>query len=209
MMITRDRIPAGLGPCLLVLAAFVATGAIAQTTNRAGSAPHNMPDMRLWSFGECDNRFPYTTSEEHQECVRVVGSEDAKDARALRVCETSNPRDPEEVARCKSTYTANKHAATQSGYVPNVAAQPKAPPTAEEIKRVKAIAAAAVERDRAAAGVAKVAVSQPDEPIVESNNDDESSYSMSLIVALAFGAVLLGTAAVMSRRKQAGALSSR
>ncbi|MEO8303233.1 MAG: hypothetical protein ABI724_03865 [Betaproteobacteria bacterium] len=209
MMLKRDRIPAGLGACLLVLAAFVATGAIAQTTSGAGSTPHSMPDMRLWSFGECDNRFPYTNSEEHKECVRVVGSEDAKDARALRVCETSNPRDPEEVARCKSTYAANKHAAAQSGYVPNAVAQPLAPPTAEEVKRVKAIAAAAVERDKAAAAVGKVAVSEPDEPVVVSNNDDGSSYSMSLILALAFGAGLLGTAAVMSRRKQAALLSGR
>ena len=129
--------------------------------------------------------------------------------RALRVCETSNPGDPEEVARCKTTYKANKHAAAQSGYVPNAPVQPKAPPTADEIKKVKAIAAAAVERDKAAAVVATAAVGQPDEPIPAYTGDDESSYSTSLILALAFGAALLGTAAVMSRRKQAGAYSGR
>lgn len=209
MTIGRNHYPAGLGACLLALATLAATGVLAQTPNAAGGTPQSMPNMQLWSFGECDNRFPFTNSAEHNECVRVVGSDEAKDARAFRVCETSNPRDPGEVARCKSTYTANKHASVQSGFVPNAIAQPKAPPSAEEIKQVKAIAAAAVENDNAVAKAAAAAVSQPDDPIIVSNKDGESSYRWSLILALAFGASLLGAAAVMSRRKQAGALSSR
>ena len=209
-MINLDRIPAGLGVCILAFATLVATGAIAQTTNGAANAPRSMPDMRLWSFGECANRFPYVNTDEHKECVRVVGSDEAKDARALRVCETSNPRDPAEVARCKSTYQENKQVAAQAGYVPNQAAQPKAPPSAEEITRVKAIAAAAVERDKAAAvAAAPAAAVEPDEPIQRNPDDEESSYSITLVLALLFGAGLLGTAAVMSRRKQAGDFSSR
>lgn len=196
MMFKRDRIAAGLGACLLVLAALSATGGIAQTADGAGSAPHGMPDMRLWSFGECDNQFPLVNSDEHKACVRVVGSDEAKDARAFRICETSNTRDRVEIARCKSTYAANKQAA----------ANPNAPPSADEIMKVKALAAAAVERDKADAATA---VSQPDDPIVQSPDDDESSYPISLIVALAFGATLLGTAAVMSRRKQGTALARR
>ena len=200
MMIERYRIPAGLGTCLVALSCFVATSAIAQTASGAGNAPQSMPDMRLWSFGECDNQFPFVNSNEHKECVRVVGSEEARDARAFRVCDTSNSRDRAEVERCKSTYTANKQAA----------AHPNAPPSADEIKKVKALAAAAVERDKAAAAAATAtAVPQPDEPIVQSPDDDSWSYPISLILALAFGATLLGTAAVMSRRRQANALSGR
>jgi len=209
MTIGRNHYPAGLGACLLALATLVATGVLAQTPNGAGGTPQSMPDMQLWSFGECDNRFPFTNSAEHKECVRVVGSDEAKDARAFRICETSNPRDPKEVARCKSTYTANKHSAAQSGYVPNAVVHPKAPPSPEEIQRVKAIAAAAVENDKAAAKAAAVAVSQPDDPIIVSNDDDESSYPWSLIIALAIGASLLGTAVVMSRRKQAALYTGR
>src|SRR5438045_2830672 len=44
----------------------------------AAAARASDPDMRLWSFGECDTNFPYVETPEHKECVRVVGSNDAK-----------------------------------------------------------------------------------------------------------------------------------
>ena len=148
--------------CALALAATFAAETAAQGSHDSQAAASgngksvgaegvtsNLPDMRLWSFGDCDNKFPFVNTDEHKECVRVVGSEEARDARAYRVCETSNARDPEEVARCKSTYKANKDRSAQSGYAPNSAPQAQAQPTAEDLQRVRAIAAAAVERDKA------------------------------------------------------------
>ena len=182
--------------------------AVAAGTSKA-SAPEgalrNLPDMRLWSFGECDNKFPYVNSDEHKECVRVVGSEDARDARAYRVCETSNPRDPEEVARCKSTYKSNKDRSAQSGYVPNAAAQPAAAPTAEELQRVRVIATAAVERDKAIAATAPAA--QKREPDPEPEPEDPETPTTLIAVLVAGG--LIGGAFFVQRRRQSGALSAR
>jgi hypothetical protein len=48
---------------------------------------------------------------------RVVGSPEAKDARALRMCEVSHEKDREEVDRCKVSYRANKEKAAQDGVV--------------------------------------------------------------------------------------------
>jgi len=210
-MIKRDGIPAGLGACILVLAAVLSSGALAQTAGSSAGTANNMPDMRLWSFGECDNRFPYVNSDEHKECVRVVGSEEARDARALRVCETNHARDPEEVARCKATYLQNKQAAAQSGYVPNAAPRTQAPPTPEELKRVKAIAAAAVERDKeaaraAAAAAVAAAPAEPEEPIVVV--EEESGFPVSIVLALGFTALLFGAVAA-NRRKNGGAIFGR
>jgi hypothetical protein len=186
----------------------LAIAAVAQTAAGPANTLQNMPDMRLWSFGKCDNRFPFVNSNEHKECVRVVGSEEARDARALRVCETSNPRDPEEVARCKATYHRNKQASAQSGFVPNAngAAQTQAPPSEEELKRVKAIAAAAVERDREAARTA-AAAAEPDEPIV-APDEEEAGFPTSLLIAFGFTALLLGAIAA-SRRRNGGAIFGR
>ena len=86
-------------------------------------------DMRLWSFGDCDRRFPYVNTDAHKECVRVVGSPEARDARALRVCEVSHEADREEIDRCKAAYTANKEKAAQDGVVANAPATAQAPPS--------------------------------------------------------------------------------
>jgi hypothetical protein len=175
-------------------------------------ATRNMPDMRLWSFGDCDNKFPYVNTDEHKECVRVVGSEEARDARAYRVCETSNPRDREEVARCKSTYKANKDRSAQSGYVPNAAPQAQAAPTAEDLQKVRAIATAAVERDRAekaaAAAASDPAAEAPPQPDPPPPEPEESGPS-TLVIALCAAALLLGGAVFVQRRKQSGMLSTR
>jgi hypothetical protein len=209
--------PFGFGICIAALAAALATGAIAQTGVRAPASEgslRSMPDMRLWSFGECDNRFPYTDSEEHKECVRVVGSPEAKDARALRVCETSHSRDPAEVARCKTAYYENKSRAAQHGYTPDATAKAPAPPTEEDLQRVRAIATAAVERDRAAAAAAapprsRFATPEPAEQEAAPRVEVEESGTTTIVIALSVGVLLLGIGAVVSRRKALGALSGR
>ena len=176
----------------------------------AEGAARNLPDMRLWSFGDCDNKFPYFNSDDHKECVRVVGSEEARDARAYRVCETGNPRDPEEVARCKNTYKANKDRSAQSGYVPNTAPQKQAAPTAEELQRVRAIASAAVEHDKAAASTAKAAaaVAAPAEPEPVPEPEEPEGPS-TLVIALSIAGALFGGAAYVQRRKQSSSFSTR
>jgi hypothetical protein len=83
----------------MALTLVLATDVLAQTaTPRLTVAK----DMRLWSFGDCDRRFPYVNTEEHKECVSVVGSAEARDARALRICEVSHEKDREEVDRCSA-----------------------------------------------------------------------------------------------------------
>lgn len=208
--------------CALALAATFAaeTGAQGSHDSQAAASGNgksvgtegvsrNLPDMRLWSFGDCDNKFPFVNTDEHKECVRVVGSEEARDARAYRVCETSNARDPEEVARCKSTYKANKDRSAQSGYAPNSAPQAQAQPTAEDLQRVRAIAAAAVERDRAAAATPAAHEAQGGIPEPEfAPPPAEESGSSTLVVALIAG-VLIGGGIYLARRKQGGMLSAR
>jgi len=206
---------------LLMALAFsaYASGIAAQgsaETHRSGTsaategAARNLPDMRLWSFGDCDNKFPYVNSADHKECVRVVGSEEARDARAYRVCETSNARDPEEVARCKSTYKANKDRSAQSGYVPDKTGQQPAAPTAEELQRVRAIASMAVENDKARASetAQAVVVAAPPEPEPKPEREEPKGPSL-LVIALSLLAAGAGTLAFLQRRRQAGILSAR
>jgi hypothetical protein len=205
----------------LALGATFATDIAAQSSHESQAAPsgngnvnaadgtaRNLPDMRLWSFGDCDNKFPFVNSDEHKECVRVVGSEEARDARAYRVCETSNPRDPEEVARCKSTYKTNKDRSAQSGYVPNAVPQTQAVPSAEELQRVKAIASAAVEHDKSVKTAAAATAAEAPEPGPTPEPEEESGPS-TLVIALSIVAALLGTAAFVARRRQTNAFLVR
>ncbi|HET7033554.1 MAG TPA: hypothetical protein VFJ48_10550 [Casimicrobiaceae bacterium] len=208
----------------LALAAAYTTGVAAQASPQPGAsvsvnagapegAHQNLPDMRLWSFGECDNKFPYFNSAEHKECVRVVGSDEARDARAYRVCETSNPRDPEEVARCKSTYKANKDRSAQSGYVPNAVQQKQAAPTAEDLERVRAIASVAVENDKARVreGSQAAAVAEPIAPAVPEREvvPEEPEGPPVLAIVLSLFAVGGGTFAFLQRRRHADIFSTR
>ena len=158
---------------MLALSALPAADLHAQTAGRASAtsaasgerstpaAPDTIArgadDMRLWSFGECDRRFPSVDSDEHRQCVRVVGSEEARDARAYRVCDISHERDRAEAARCKSVYLANKEKAAQGGYTLNGTAQAADAPPPEVLQRVRAIAEAAVEQDRDAAAATTTA----------------------------------------------------
>lgn len=179
----------------------------------AEGSTRNLPDMRLWSFGDCDNKFPYFNSDDHKECVRVVGSEEARDARAYRVCETSNVRDPEEVARCKSTYKANKDRSAQSGYVPNKAGQQQAAPTAEDLQRVRAIASVAVENDKARGREAAQAAAVPEGPAAHERevtpDPEEPEGPSTLVIVLSLLAAGGGTFAFFQRRRQGDALSAR
>ena len=120
-----------------------ATDAVAGRTSKAGGAAVVEPkgtDMHLWSFGDCDRNFPYVNAPEHQECVRVVGSDAAKDARAVHYCEVSHAKDPAEATQCKAAYFANKTEAEHEGF--RAVASNAAP--------VVALAAPAPKRDKAA-----------------------------------------------------------
>jgi len=165
------------------------------------AAPGKMPDMRLWSFGDCESHYPYVNSDEHKECVRVVGSQESRDARAYRFCITSHDKDPAEAARCKASYDANKaKTATVVAATPGVTQEA----SAEDIRKVKAIASAAVERDREARTSATAAATTgvPDEDDDVAPNPGSSSWSpMTVIAALALGMLMLGFAKSVSRRK--------
>ena len=178
-------------------------GAVPAST-AAEATPRGAEDMRLWSFGDCDARFPYVSSEEHRQCVRVVGSDEARDARALRLCQTSHARDPDEAARCKSAYKANKERAAQDGYVPHAAAHAPAPASPEVMQKVRAIAAAAVERDRAAASAARAAAPAEPEPELEAAPvaQDEFWSPMTIVGTMSACALMLAIAATVARRRQ-------
>ena len=120
-----------------------ATDASAGKAPKAGGAAAagvSSADMRLWSFGECDRNFPYVDSPAHKECVRVVGSDEAKDARAVHYCDVSHAKDPAEATRCKEAYFANKAEAEQAGFRTSASSPPP----------VVAPAAAAPKPDKAA-----------------------------------------------------------
>jgi len=197
-------------------AALVASGATAAADpdpaggkaarpGTADAAVASLPDMRLWSFGDCDNRFPYVDSAAHKECVRVVGSPEAKDARAYRFCATSYAADPAEVARCKAAYDANKTRLTHSG----TSASPGSPEpeqvSPEMMRKVKAITSAAVEHDRAAAQAQIAQGGIPDEPEPVAPPDPEGFWSPATFLLFGFVFMLgLAVAAMMARRKQTG-----
>jgi hypothetical protein len=160
----------------------------------------NTEDMRLWSFGDCDRRFPYFNTPEHKECVRVVGSPEAVEARALRVCDVSHSSDKEEAERCKAAYKANKVKAAADGVVANAPATPQAPPSEEMMRRVKAITHAAVEAERAAAKATEVPVPKEDD-FVPYAAGPESSWTGTVmtVVLLAVG---IGLGVNLFRRRQ-------
>jgi hypothetical protein len=188
---------AWLVPWVLAGATVLATNVQAQAgTNAAQGAE----DMRLWSFGDCDRRFPYVNTDEHQQCVRVVGSEEAKDARALRVCAVSHALDPVESERCKSAYLANKQKAAQDGVVAGTPASPQAPPSPEVMRSVKAIVSVAVEKDRAASANAAPPAAPEEEPAIQ---PPEESSMVSTVGVIFLVLLLLGLAATIKRRRQA------
>ena len=203
-MINVKARPAGWGLWALMLATVLATDALAQTAvPRPTVAVARADDMRLWSFGECDRRFPYVDSDQHKECVQVVGSAEARDARALRVCEASHQQDTAEIERCKSVYQANKERAAQDGVVPDAPAMPQAPPSEEMMRRVKAIKSAAVEQNKAAAAAAAPPADAAVQEATASNAEPETSSSMMTVGIASLAVLLLGVGATVARRKQA------
>lgn len=182
----------------LALGLMVCASAFAQNA-AAPKAPAATEDMRLWSFGDCDRRFPYIETPEHKECVRVVGSPEAVEARALRVCDVSHAADKEEAERCKETYKTNKVKAAADGVVANAPATPQAPPSEEVMRRVKAITTAAVEAERTTTTAAKPAAAEEEEFVPQ---PEESSWKSTLmkVVLLAVG---VGLGVNLFRRRQA------
>jgi hypothetical protein len=200
-MTTKKTPLSRLAPYAMTLAALLAADAFAQAPKAAAIAASN-EDMRLWSFGDCDRRFPYVDTETHKECVRVVGSPEARDARALHVCEVSNGTDRDEADRCKSAYHANKEKAAQEALAARAPAVALPPPSPEVMRRVKAITTAAIEEKQAAAeSEPSPAAAGPEDPPVARRA--ESSSSMSTIAVVLLVAALGGLGATVMRRKQA------
>jgi hypothetical protein len=133
-MMKMDAVAKGVSIAVLACASVLAASAWGQANSagprppaadagasrpaKAGGAsagPASL-DMRLWSFGDCVKNFPYVDTPEHKECLRVVGSDEAKDARAIYFCSVSHAKDPAEATRCKEAYFANKSEAEQEGF---------------------------------------------------------------------------------------------
>jgi len=185
----------------LALGLMVCASAFAQNA-AAPKAPAATEDMRLWSFGDCDRRFPYVATPEHKECVRVVGSPEAVEARALRVCDVSHAADKEEAERCKATYKTNKVRAAADGVVANAPAAPQAPPSEEVMRRVKAISSVAVEAERATAQStpgAAAAIAPADMRYVAVPEESSWKGTLMTVVLLAVG---LGFGVNLLRRRQ-------
>ena len=213
-----------LAACTLALATMLVTGASAQAANgtsaagtaaataaKAGAAeagPRRPEDMRLWTFGDCDRRFPYVDSDEYRQCVRVVGSEEARDARAFRVCEMSHEGDSHEATRCKAAYKANRARAAQDGLVPNAAAQPATPMPEDVMQKVRVITEVAVEQDRDAATEPPLAA--PSAPMPAAVDEPRAFWTPTTVVGVLCAIMLMvAMAAKLGRRRQMGQLASR
>jgi hypothetical protein len=204
-MTTRTHTFFWLAPYAMALASLLAADALAQGSKpvsavTVAATAATTEDMRLWSFGDCDRRFPYINTDAHMECVRVVGSAEARDARALRVCETSNGSDREEAERCKTAYRENKQKAAQETLAASSPAGAVPPPSAEVMRRVKAITSAAVE-ERAAVQSEAPAVEEPAAAQVQDQSESSSFLSTTSLVLLIVA--LAGIGATVMRRKQA------
>ena len=165
-MTTRIAATIALSTGLFALVSVLAPTAVAQSANAgvtssavdtvagrttkvggAGAVEAKRGDMRLWSFGECDRSFPNTGSAEHKDCVRVVGSDEAKDARAVHYCDVSHAKDPVEATHCKEAYFANKSEAEHEGFRANPSSSaPVVAPVVYTPKRDKAAEIAALTR---------------------------------------------------------------
>jgi hypothetical protein len=139
--------------------------------------------------------------------VRVVGSEEARDARALRVCDKSHDKDPQEAARCKANYRANRQHAAQHGLVPDSAAQHEAP-TPKMMQKVRAITAAAVETDRAASAASapaapEAALSDPQAGATAPEAEDAFN-PLSIVRGLSPILLIVATFLVIKRQRGKG-----
>ena len=171
----------GLQPFILATFFVLSSGALARTSGEASS----QVDMRLWSFGNCERNFPRADSAEYQECLRVVGSVEAKDLRAQRSCEDSYASDQAGIDRCLSAYRRTKERSP-----PATAATTLSP---EMTLKVQAIASAAVEQSSTAAtgSVSAVATTSPNGPSL-----------LSRVVVGVLAILLLGVGGAFVLRRQ-------
>lgn len=191
-------------PYLAWLAAIIALAIVLSAEALAAGGPSRITvagteDMRLWSFGDCDRRFPYVHTEEHKECVRVVGSAEAKDARALRVCEVSHQPNLDEIERCKRAYYANKEKAARDIAATHALVTAQAAASPETMRVVKAISSASVEDTRVLA--ASPAPAEAPRPAV-ADVASESSSPMPTIGLALLGMVAVGFGARNVIRKK-------
>jgi len=161
----------------------------------------NGEDMRLWSFGDCDRRFPYVDTDSHKECAKIVGSAEAKDARALKVCEVSLQPNLEEIERCKGAYYANKEKAARDIAATHALATAQAAASPETIRMVKAITSAAVENKEASA-VPPPPEAKRDSTTPLTAEATESSSPMPTIGLALLGVVAVGFGAKSVIRKK-------
>jgi hypothetical protein len=222
----RRKAGAVIAAWMLVLASVVVTEGFAQAGDRAPTAAAvpaapskpvaveviagGSEDMQLWSFGDCDKRFPLPDSEAHRQCVRVVDSDEARDARAYHVCQMSNGGDLAESARCKSAYDANRERAMRAGFVPRAAAQPPSPAPLDVTQNVNSVAAAAVVRGQAADSVPAVPVPAAPKPgLVRAAVKQDGFWSPTTIVGTLSVAAMIGAvAATIARRRRTGVLET-
>lgn len=209
-MTTRMDPFSWLAPYAMALAALLAADVLALAPKPAPVVAVGAPvaaseDMRLWSFGDCERRFPYVDTDLYKECVYIVGSPEARDARALHVCEVSNGTDRQEAERCKATYVANKEKVAQQALAASSPVSALPPPSAEVMRRVKAITTAAVEDKRTAGQTeAPPRSPAPESPSMEAPAQAESS-SVSTIAVVLLVVALAGIGATVLRRRQAQA----
>jgi hypothetical protein len=170
---------------------LLATSALAGTTYDVSGRP----DMRLWSFGDCERKFPNADTEEYKECMRVVGSQEAKDLRAQRMCEDSFASDHVGLERCVSAYRLSQERAANAT-IPQTHSATTLPP--EMTPMVQSIAAAAVEQRG----------TTPEEAVVTEAVTTEAatvrarSSSTSLVLVGALAIVLLGVGGAVVLRSQ-------
>ncbi len=171
-----------------VIAIFMVLTICALAPTRGAGAS---PDMRLWSFGDCQRKFPSADTEEYKECMRVVGSPEAKDLRAQRICEDSYANDHKGIDRCLSAHRLTKErpggVASDASGVAGSALSP------EMTLQVQAIASAAVEQRTTEV---KESVS------AETATPRAGSSLTSLVLVGALGILLLGIGGAVVLRRQ-------
>ena len=170
-------------PGRVSLVAFFMVLTISALVQAPGAAAS--PDMRLWSFGDCERKYPRADSTEYRECMRVVGSPESKDLRAQRSCEDSYANDPKGIDGCLSAYRL-----TKENPAPAIAATTLSP---DMTRYVQAIAAAAVEQTD----------TTPKEAVATESAAVRAGSSLtSLVLVGVLGILLLGVGgAVLLRRE--------
>ncbi len=220
----RKIVPAlGLFAALVALPAIVSAPAFAQTTHPgaktvaagdpkrpklggADASGASTTDMRLWSFGDCDKNFPYVDSPERKECVRVVRSDEATDARALRVCDVSHSKDPAEATRCKDAYLANKATATKEGFRadpsvgPVASVAPAPPPKPDQAAAIASLTRALTAPDPVEPEEPVAAVAAPPAPAPALPPPSSSS---NFLLGIAVLLLLVGLGLHYTRKKAA------